>query len=191
MVTPLGKAVEFFRDFGLFDVVLPFLLVFTIVFAILEKTRILGVLKTKEGEIPNKNLNAMVACVMGVLVVGTVHVVGFINKALPNIMLVIIIAFGYLLMLGIFLKTEEFNFSDKHKGWYRAFMIIMFIAVIAISANAIIINEAGNTALEAALSFLIDNWDGAVVTSIIFLVVMLYAIKYITKDGSSSKKEDS
>ena len=40
MVTPLGRAVEFFRDFGLFDIVLPFLLVFAIVFAVLEKTRI-------------------------------------------------------------------------------------------------------------------------------------------------------
>ena len=29
MVSPLGKAVEFLRDFGLFDVVLPFLLTFT------------------------------------------------------------------------------------------------------------------------------------------------------------------
>jgi len=34
---------EFFGEIGMYDVVLPFLLVFTIVYAILEKTRIFGV----------------------------------------------------------------------------------------------------------------------------------------------------
>ena len=34
MTAPLVKAVEFLREFGLFDVVLPFLLIFSVVFAI-------------------------------------------------------------------------------------------------------------------------------------------------------------
>ena len=37
MASVLGNTIEFFTRFGMFDVVLPFLLVFTIVFAILEK----------------------------------------------------------------------------------------------------------------------------------------------------------
>ncbi len=191
MVTPLGKAIEFFREFGLFDVVLPFLLVFTIVFAILEKTRILGTVKSGKEEIPNKNLNSMVAFVVGLLVVATANVVGFINESLPNVIIVVVVAFSYLLMIGIFLKTEEFNFSDKHKGWFRAFMIITFIAVLAIAANAIKVDAQGHTALDAILSFFIDNWSGAIVTSIIFLVVIIFAIIIVTKSGSKEKKEGS
>ena len=42
MVTPLNNAIEFLREFGFFNVVLPFLLVFTVVFGILEKTRLFG-----------------------------------------------------------------------------------------------------------------------------------------------------
>ena len=42
MASTLQNAIEFFKAFGLFDIVLPFLLVFTIIYAILEKTRILG-----------------------------------------------------------------------------------------------------------------------------------------------------
>ena len=42
MATPFREVIEFFDSIGLFDVVLPFLLVFTIVFAILEKTKVLG-----------------------------------------------------------------------------------------------------------------------------------------------------
>ena len=92
MVSPLGKAIQFFQDFGLFDIVLPFLLVFTIVYAILDKTRLLGTIKTeKDQEIPNKNLNSMVAFVIGLLVVATANVVRAINESLPNIILLLVL----------------------------------------------------------------------------------------------------
>ena len=39
----LGGVIDVFERIGVYDVVLPFILVFTIVFAILEKTRVLGV----------------------------------------------------------------------------------------------------------------------------------------------------
>ena len=42
MVSPFREVIQFFDGIGLFDVVLPFLLVFTIVFAIFEKTKVLG-----------------------------------------------------------------------------------------------------------------------------------------------------
>ena len=87
MASPLQNSIEFFREFGLFDVVLPFLLVFTIIFAILEKTRILGTVKIKGDEVPNKNLNSMVSFVVALLTVATANVVRTINESLPNVVL--------------------------------------------------------------------------------------------------------
>ena len=55
--TVLGGAVDFLQDFGFFDVVLPFLLVFTLVFGILEKTKIFGTEKVGDKEYPKKNIN--------------------------------------------------------------------------------------------------------------------------------------
>ena len=40
MATPFREILEFFTRIGVFDVVLPFLLVFTIVFALLERTKV-------------------------------------------------------------------------------------------------------------------------------------------------------
>src|SRR3989344_2060049 len=62
--TVLGDAVKLLQDFGFFDVILPFLLVFTVVFGILEKTKIFGT----EGEKghPKKNIDAMVAFVIAI-----------------------------------------------------------------------------------------------------------------------------
>src|SRR3989344_9189105 len=191
MVSPLGKAIEFFRDFGLFDVVLPFLLVFTIVFAILEKTRILGTVKTKNGDIPNKNLNSMVAFVVGLLVVATANVVRTINESLPNVVLLIVASVSFLLMIGIFLKTDELDFSNKHKYWYRSFMVIMFIAVIGIFLSSIY-DANGNSYLEIAGFFLIQNWSEAVVTSVVFLIIVIGAIWYVARgDKQKTQKEGS
>jgi len=188
MVSPLGKAIEFFRDFGLFDVVLPFLLVFTIVFAILEKTRILGVVKVKGEEIPNKNLNSMVAFVVGLLVVATANVVRTINESLPNVVLLVVISVSFLIMIGVFMKTGELNFSEKHDKWYKWFMIIMFVAVIAIFLNSIYTKD-GNSWLEVVLYLIITEWTGAAFSAIVFLGVMVWVLYWITK--SKEKKEGS
>ena len=99
MASPLANAIEFLQKFGLFDIILPFLLVFTLVFAILEKTKILGVEDT-EKKTPKKNLNSMVAFVTALLVVATNKVVTTINAALPNIILLLVVSFAFLLLLS-------------------------------------------------------------------------------------------
>jgi hypothetical protein len=188
MVSPLGKAIEFFRDFGLFDIVLPFLLVFTIVFAILEKTRILGTVKIKGEEHPNKNLNSMVAFVFGLLVVATANVVRTINESLPNIVLLVVVSVSFLIMIGVFMKTEELDLRSKHKRLYMTFIVMMFIGVIAIFLNSIY-DADGNSWLEILLYFVTTQWDTAIFTSIIFLAVMVLAIWFITKQ--KKEKEGS
>ena len=47
----------FFDKLGIYDVVLPFLLTFTIVFAILEKTKVLGTESIEGKSYSKKNLN--------------------------------------------------------------------------------------------------------------------------------------
>lgn len=186
MVSPLGKAVEFFRDFGLFDIILPFLLVFTIIFAILEKTRILGTVKFKGEDYPNKNLNSMVAFVVALLTVATANVVRTINESLPNVVLLVVISVSFLIMIGVFMKTEELDLRSKHKRLYMTFIIIMFISVIAIFLNSIY-DKDGNSWLEIILYFITTQWDSAIITSLVFLIVMVVAILYVTK--SKEKKE--
>ena len=118
MASVLRGTIEFLQDFGLFDVVLPFLLIFAIIFAILEKTLILG--KESDGG-PKKNLNSIVALVIALLFVSANKAVNIISTALPNIALMIVIAVSFLMMLGVFWKTEEFDFKDNESKWYVAF----------------------------------------------------------------------
>ena len=192
MATPLGKAVEFLRDFGLFDVILPFLLVFTITYAVLEKTRILGTIKVTGTDeyIPNKNLNSMVSFVVALLVVATANIVRAINESLPNIVLLLVASISFLLLIGVFLK-DAMDFPKDHPNWNKAFIIIMFIAVILIFLNAIymIVNGESVSVLEYGINSIIENWSGTVFGAIVVLVVVVIAMVFITRGSSPNKKE--
>jgi hypothetical protein len=104
---------------GIFDIVLPFLLVFTIIFAILERIKILGEDK--------KNLNVIVALVIGLFVVRNPTVVGLIHRLLPNISLILVAAIMFLLLIGIFLGKR---FSGLTGGMLGFVVLISLVLVI-------------------------------------------------------------
>lgn len=179
MVTPLQSAIGFFQDFGIFDVVLPFLLVFTIMFAILEKTMILGS-EGNDGKTPKKNLDSMVAFVVALLVVATNKVVTAINDALPNIVLLIVIVLMFLIMVGMFHKTGEMDFMSKHKGWAIFLIVITFIAIVLVFLGAIRM-DSGETVLGYTLDYIIENFGGVLFTSIVVIVMFVLALALITR----------
>ncbi|HLC56000.1 MAG TPA: hypothetical protein VJJ23_02075 [Candidatus Nanoarchaeia archaeon] len=187
MATPLGNAIQFFKDFGLFDIVLPFLLVFTLVFAILEKTRILGT--ESDEKTPKKNLNSMVGFVIGLLVVVSNKVVTAINHALPNVILLLTIFIAFLLLVGTFWKSGEKDFVKDHKSLYRFFIFVTLISVILIFLGAIRA-DTGQSWLDLGWDYVTANWGGAVVSSFIIFGVLILTMWFITKPKSSGSKSE-
>lgn len=184
MASPLQNAVNFFKEFGLFDVVLPFLLVFAIIFAVLEKTKVLGT-EGKEGD-PKRNLNTLVAFVIAMTTIATNKIVNAINVALPNIVLIIIIFVAFLLMIGVFFGTGELNFREQHKSFFYGFLVVSLILLVLIILNSLTL-DSGQTWLDFLMEYVVNNLSGPVVTSIIFLIVAVLAIVYITRGKGESK----
>ena len=182
----LGNALDFMKEFGIFDVILPFLLVFAVVFGILEKTKILGEEKIGKETYPRKNLNAIVAFVMAMLVVAATKIVGVINVALPKISLLIIVALSFLLMIGIFMKPDNTLYDKLNGKWLAFLMIVMFMAVILIFLSVIPANE-NQSWLGYAFDYTVEFWSGTLVATIVLLAVVIWAILYIT--GGDNKKE--
>lgn len=120
----------YFESYGVMDFLLPFILVFTITYAVLQRTKILG---------DKKNFNVVVALVLGLLFV-VPHITGsypsgydpvnVMNAALPSISLISISAIMLLLLMGIF----GANFSKKAAPFISivaiAFVIYVFGAVL-------------------------------------------------------------
>lgn len=186
MTSPLQNAIQFFRDFGLFDVVLPFLLVFTLVFAILEKTRILGIEGDSKSTIPKKNLNSMVAFVFALIVVATNKVVTAINAALPNVVLLLVVFVSFLLLISAFAKSEEMDFRNMHKGLYNFFVFASLIAIIIIFLGSIT-NSSGQSWLSYVWEYSMNNFEGAVVSSILFFGILIGAIIWVVRPAPTNK----
>jgi len=125
-----GKAIVFMRDLGVYDVILPFLLIFTVLFAILERTRVLGTESAGEETYTRKNLNAMVAFIVAFLVVASSRLVAIINEALANIMLLLLLVIFFVLLVGVFYKEGEPIILES--AWKWIFSIIMFLGISSI-----------------------------------------------------------
>ena len=135
MASPFRQVLDFFDKIGLFDVVLPFLLVFTIVFAILEKTKVLGTEDIEGKRYTKKNLNAIASFVIAFLVVASSQLVEIITKVSSNAVVVLFLSVLFLLLVGSFHKEGEPIFLEG--GWKVVFMIIVFLAIVGIFLDAI------------------------------------------------------
>ena len=120
---------------GLTDVMLPFLLIFVIIYAILQKTKILG--ETK------KNLNVVVAVVVGLLVV-IPHVTGrfpanadpvlIINDALPQLSIVLVAVIFLLILIGVFGQDYVF-LGVSMPGWVTLASLIVIVLIFGGAAG--------------------------------------------------------
>ncbi|MBW2997514.1 hypothetical protein KY349_04205 [Candidatus Woesearchaeota archaeon] len=166
---------------GLSDVILPFILVFTIVFAIMQRVKPLG---SEEGR--NKPFNVVISLVMALAVV-IPHVLGYypadadivniINNALPQVSIVLVAILMVLLIVGLFGGRAEWG--GKLSGWVAFFA---FIIVIYIFGRA-----AGWFYYLPNWLYWLDNPD----TQAMLIVVAIFAIIiwYITKEPKKDNAE--
>jgi hypothetical protein len=120
-------------DFGFVDVILPFLLVFTLTYAVLQKTRVLG----EEDNKPKKRLNSMLAFVLGFFAVLATHMLNVVNILLGYLVLLMIV--GLLLAVVLGLAGAEGGHTNK---LFIAIMIILFALFVFYGlARAGIIDE--------------------------------------------------
>jgi hypothetical protein len=84
--------------YGVFDYILPFLLIFSIVFGILETTKILG----KE-----KGVHVIVAIVVGLMTLRLGYVQTFFAEIFPRLGVGLAVILALLIMTGLFINNKE------------------------------------------------------------------------------------
>jgi hypothetical protein len=178
-MTALGDALEFLKDFGFFDVILPFLLVFTIIFGILEKTRIFGVDKIDGQEYAKKNINSMVAFVIAFFTIAAKEIVTALQVSLPKVALVLIIVISFLLLAGSFMGDKEFSF-ENNTFWKVFLTIVMFISVVLIFLD-------GFGWLDPIINWIISE-ESSLVIPLVALGIMLGTIFYVVGRSPSKPK---
>jgi hypothetical protein len=189
MASVFRGVLDFFNLIGIYDVVLPFLLVFTIVFAILEKTRVLGVDEVDGKKFTKKNLNSMVAFVIAFFVIASSQLVEIITQVSSQIVILLLLSVFFLLLVGSFYgyNEEPFSLSDS---WKLIFTIIMFIGIVAIFLMAIK-TEDGTPWLVWIANFIYENASGALVGSIILMLIIIGFMYWVVKEPSDNSKNES
>jgi len=102
------------------EYILPFLLVFTLTFAILDKTKLLG-----EGK---RQINAIISLVIGIILIGFPYAQGVIVKLIPFLAVSLVILFVFMLLYGFLAGTKEGHVLPK--GIKIALGIIVGLGVI-------------------------------------------------------------
>jgi len=152
---------------SLFEIILPLVLIFTVVFAVLQATKILG---------GKKNIDAILALVFGFFLIQSTKAVGVINAFLPNIALVIIVILMILLVIGVFLG-ERAEWAHGLKGF--AAIVSLIVVLWIFSANYW--NRFGLPNLFRGLS---SDTKGIIV----FIAVLVIVIFFVTREEGSRKK---
>ena len=149
--------------------ILPFLLVFALVFAILQKTKILG-----DGK---KQIDAIVALVIGLLVVSFANYVDVIVQLMAFLSVALVIILVFMLLFGTLFEPGKFEMA---KGLKTTFGIIIAIAVII----AILVYTPAWDYLAANLA---GSGGSGWLINTIFVVLIIAAIAVVLV-GKGEKK---
>lgn len=179
MVSVFRETLEFFDRLGVFDVILPFLLVFTIVFAILEKTRLFGVDKIEGREYTKKGLNSIVGFAISLLFVASTQLVGVMMGIVAKFVMLLLLPILFLVLVGAFhTGQEEFKLN---KSWQTIFYIILFIGILMVFTGQL-------GWLNIAYEWVFLNWDTTIFSSFIFLAIMVGGIYLVVHEPKQQEK---
>lgn len=148
--------------------VLPFLLVFFILYGILEKTKAFGE--------TSKQLHAFVAFVIGLILVGAVSPTLAVNNLILFFTVSVVVLFVALMLWG-FVSGEEAKLPNS-KPW----KIVAGIAIILAVVIAVIYTFNVQGIFGEIFDFLFrQSWSGTLWTNVAFLVVIILALGAVLK----------
>jgi hypothetical protein len=148
----------------------PFLLVFFLVFAILEKIKLFG-----EGK---RQLNALVAFVLGLIFITFAYPVDVVSNLILFLTVALVVVFISLLIWG-FLSGE----SKIEGKWVKPTLGV--VLVIAIIIAVIWATGAGSSVVDW---FFKQDWSGTLWTNIFFIVVIAIALALVLKSSGGDSK---
>jgi hypothetical protein len=120
--TTIGDVLREWEYFGIFRYLLPFLIIFAIIYGILDKTKLLG---------KNKGVNATIALSAGLLSLMNNYVPDFFERLFPYAGMGIAILLIALILMGLVSGDDN---KWHYKVWF-GIGIIIFIAVVLTSLS--------------------------------------------------------
>ena len=156
---------------------LPFLLIFFIVFGILEKTKLFGSEK--------RQLNALIAFVIGLILVGATSPTLTISNLILFLTVAIVVLFVALLLWGFIAGEKGLKFDEAPKTlkWFIGIVIVVAVIIALLWALGV-----EGTVFGVASNFLFkSSWSKSFWTNLSFVVVIIVALVLVLKKTVAGK----
>ncbi len=170
------------QNIGVADVFLPFILIFAVIFALLQKINIFSEKVTVSGREEtrgNRKINSVIAfaIALGAIIpheLGTypagADVITIINSALPNVALLVVAIIAIVISVGFF----GINWDTEKEGLTFGKVISYILAIIAvIIVIGIFLNSIGAWNFSGYLYFMTDpNFQATALIVIVFIGIV-------------------
>jgi len=175
---------QMLQNWGIIDGLLPFLLIFTLMFGVLQKVKVFKK-TTAAGEVGDNKINGIIAAIIAALIViphvlGGIYPVGYdpiniINQMLPSAGILLVAILLVLMMLGLVGGKTE-----KESGW------MTWVVTIAIGILLLSIVSAIWPSIPI-LKYL--SADASLLALLIVILVFGLIVWFVTKDSSAPKTD--
>ena len=150
----------------------PFLLIFFILFAILEKSKLFG---------DNKQINALISFVIGFIFVAAVFPKEMATNLMLFLTIAIVVVFVVLILWGFIMGEEGLKiFENSPKGLKWAIGIFIIIAVIIA-----VLWAAGVDTSEFFDNLFHSSWSSEFWTNLVFIVLVAVALAVVLSTGKA------
>ena len=153
---------------GFYTVALPFLLVFTIIFALLEKIKLFGD--------KSRKFNMLIALVMAFLMIRVQSLVETMNNFLPQVSFLAIIFIVFLLLLGILIGPTE-------NGWKGIPLFLGIIVTVGVIIYALL-TSSGTLGVGLPSWLTLTTQDRNLLIGIVLFFLFVWFV--VSEPGSKS-----
>ena len=151
--TAIGNIFTMWQQIGFFSYLLPFLIIFALVFGILTKVNLFR---------DNKVVNAIIALAVGLIAIQFPGVSEFFSVIFPHLGIALAVILVILIVAGLFVKNIE-------KKWIN----YVLAGIAGIIVIVVLVQTAGVLGWPAA-QWWIDNW--AMIIAVVVIVGLVIAV---------------
>lgn len=152
------------QSWGVFDYVLPFLLIFAVVFGILASTNIVG---------KNKGVHVIIALVVGLMALQLDMVRVFFREVFPQLGVAIGVILALLILTGLFIHEKEARY------WTWGIAAVAVIAWIIVITNAF-----GNVSWLGFGTYFSEDYIGLIVGAVLLIGVIIAVVAAKSEEKS-------
>ena len=157
------------------EAILPFILIFTVVFAILQKTKILG-----DGK---RQIDAIVSLVIGLIVISFGFATGFIISLVPVLAVSVVVILVFMVIYGMTHSgKDEFKLPKGVQG------VIGALAAIVVTVAVLVFSGGWNYLLE---TFFYAGGDSGILTNLIFVIIVIVVIGVVVWPSKGSGSDSN